>query len=67
MYIIEKFLIAHCSPTLANLKTANLFNFRYVSEDKLNYQIEKWNGELNPKGFKITVLRIRSGDALIYV
>ncbi len=65
--MIEKFLVAHCSPTLANLKTANLFNFRYVSEDKLNYQIEKWNGELNPKGVTIAVLRIKSGDALIYV
>lgn len=45
--MIEKFLIVHCSPTLANIETANLFDFGCASVDELNYQIEKWNEELN--------------------
>ena len=28
--MLEHYLIGHCSPTLANLKTANLFGYRYV-------------------------------------
>lgn len=27
--MLEPYLIGHCSPTLANLKTANLFGYRY--------------------------------------
>lgn len=27
--MLEHYLIGHCSPTLANLKTANLFGYRY--------------------------------------
>ena len=32
---MEKFLIEHCSPTLASLKTANLFNYKYTDEGEL--------------------------------
>ena len=32
---MENYLIEHCSPTLASLKTANLFNYMYDSEAEL--------------------------------
>ena len=32
--MLEPYLIGHCSPTLANLKTANLFGYRYDRTDE---------------------------------
>lgn len=45
-YCFEQYLIDNCSPTLASLKTANLFNYRYSSTDELNKAVERWNKEL---------------------
>ena len=33
--MLEHYLIGHCSPTLANLKTANLFGYRYDRTEEL--------------------------------
>ena len=35
MKLLEAFLIRHCSPTLAALKTASLFNCSYSTEKEL--------------------------------
>ena len=32
---LDRYLIDHCSPTLTNLKTANLFSCRYSSREQL--------------------------------
>ena len=37
--MLEKYLIRHCSPTLASLKTANLFNVPFETEEDLENQI----------------------------
>ena len=66
-YCFEQYLIDNCSPTLASLKTANLFNYRYSSTDELNKAVERWNKELSGKGITVTVLRKRENTALIYV
>lgn len=63
----EQYLIDNCSPTLASLKTANLFNYRYNGTDELNKAVERWNKELSSKGITVTVLRKRENTALIYV
>ena len=63
----EQYLIDNCSPTLASLKTANLFNYRYSSTDELNKAVWRWNKELSVKGISVTVLRRRENTALIYV
>lgn len=65
--MIEQYLIRHCSPTLANLKTANLFSVRYESLDKLGAYVEYWNGSLQEKGVTLTVLCANQGMALVYV
>ena len=39
--MLEKQLIEHCSPTLASLKTANLFTYRYAEEDGLMESLYK--------------------------
>ena len=36
---LEKYLIVHCAPTLASLKTASLFSLRYSSKRELEEQL----------------------------
>lgn len=63
----ESLLVTHCSPTLAGMKTGNLFNCRYGSRLELRKFVAKWNRTLNTKGVYIKVMRVNNGMALIYV
>lgn len=63
---MEKYLIAHCAPTLASLKTASLFCFA-VSREELSRQLTEWNTKLQEKGIFLTALRFCGGRALVYV
>ena len=65
--MLEKYLIRHCSPTLASLKTANLFNVPFEMEEDLENQIHSWNACLTDKGVSLTILRVRRKNALVYV
>lgn len=47
--MIEKYLIEYCSPTLARLKTANLFSISYTDREELSSQISICNQQLNEK------------------
>ena len=64
---MENYLIEHCSPTLASLKTANLFNYMYDSEAELADYIGNLNRNLGKKGVTVDVLRKYEHSALIYV
>ena len=64
---LDRYLIDHCSPTLANLKTANLFSCRYSSQEQLAAQVLGWHRALEPKGVCLRLLRAKNGCALIYV
>ena len=46
----EKYLVDYCSPTLASVKTANLFNWFYESSTELWEQVSYWNLLMNPQG-----------------
>ena len=48
--MLEKYLIEHCSPTLASLKTANLMNIPFESENELDLSVELLNSQLSKKG-----------------
>ena len=63
----ERHLIDNCSPTLASLKTANLFNYRYQSEVSLNKNLIIWSRELRKKGISLYMLRKKDNTALIDV
>jgi hypothetical protein len=65
--MLERLLVTHCSPTLAGIKTANLFNFRFTELKYLLLQLEDMNRKLNRKGIYAEVLRIRKSSALIFV
>lgn len=63
----EEYLVKHCSPTLAGMKTGNLFGMSFVSKDEMTACIRCWNGTLTKKGLRALPLRFNSGKALIYV
>ncbi len=64
---LDKLLVEHCAPTLASLKTANLFSCRYEDEDELIEAIREWNDAFKNKGVELILLRCRDNGALIYV
>ncbi|QUO30798.1 DUF3793 family protein [Coprococcus sp. AF21-14LB] len=65
--MFEKYLITYCSPTLASLKSANLFTVKYVSESELCLQLDVWNAHFRSKGLCLMVLRRQEHTALIYI
>lgn len=64
---MEQYLINHCAPTLASLKTANLFNYSFASEYELEAQLLHLNTLLAVKGVSLTMIRKTADSALIYV
>ena len=64
---IGPYLIEHCSPTLARLKSANLFRLPFGSRRELEEQILAWNRLLGKKGVQVLLLREEMHQALIYV
>ncbi len=65
--MLEKYLIEHCSPTLASLKTANLFSMDTSKCKDLQRHIYNWNQKLNSKGIEMILLKQDGFRALIYV
>lgn len=65
--MMEKYLVENCAPTLASLKTANLFSYVCSSREVLDAYITGWNQRMEEKGVSMCVLRIRENTALIYV
>ena len=64
---MDRQLIAHCSPTLAGIKTANLFSYTFASREELTDSIRSANETLNEKGVAVEALRIGESRALILV
>ena len=65
--MIEKYLIEYCSPTLASVKFASLFNAAFSEHDDMERQLNRWNILMEPKGIKLVVLRKCHDRALIYM
>ena len=63
----EEMIVRHCSPTLAGMKTGNLFRCKHRSAKALKEQIAALNRRLAKKGLRILPLAVREEDALIYV
>lgn len=60
-------LVRHCSPTLAGLKTANLFTCAYATKADMQADIRTLNRRLCSKGLRVMPLQYRNGRALIYI
>lgn len=63
----EQILISHCAPTLAGIKPANLFCYRYDSNEAINNIIEQWRNLLHDRGVEFFILRNRHQVCLVYV
>lgn len=65
--MLDEYLVTHSAPTLASIKTANLFNYKILLNEDIEAQVKAWNNRLNPKGVTIVILRKREERALLYV
>lgn len=63
----EDILVANCAPTLAGLKTANMFSAEYESRDEIRLALRRLNAVLVPRGMRIVALRYMSSRALLYL
>lgn len=63
----EEMLVKHCSPTLAGMKTGNLFACSFSCDADMKECVRCWNRRLTKKGLRVLPLRFHNGRALIYV
>ena len=63
----EDIITKHCSPTLAGMKTGNMFSCSFADEAEMRDSIRHWNGLLVRKGLRVLPLRFRDNRALVYV
>lgn len=60
-------IVRHCAPTLAGLKTANMFSAHYDTKEELNRDIRELNKRLRAKGLCVIPFSYKDGRALIYI
>lgn len=63
----EELLVRNCSPTLAGLKTGNMFNCSFSNSEEMKDSVRKLNKIFVKKGLRVLPLRYRNNSALIYV
>ena len=60
-------LVVNCAPTLAGIKTANMFSYRFASKEVLVRDVHSVNMKLNPKGIFAVILCAEKNYAQILV
>jgi hypothetical protein len=60
-------LVLHCAPTLAGIKTGNLFSYFFDDKECLIREIQQVNKVLVPKGLCLLPLQLVEGRALLYL
>ncbi|MCM1345130.1 MAG: DUF3793 family protein [Lachnospiraceae bacterium] len=63
----EGIIVRYCSPTLAGLKTGNLFSCPFADADEMKDSVRHWNRLLVKKGLRALPLKFRDNRALVYV
>ena len=63
----ESFIIEQCAPTLAGIKTGNLFTSPYDTKDEVRARVRELNRLLVPKGLCILPLRYSDRRVLLYL
>ena len=56
--MLDEFLIRHSAPTLAGLKTANLFWYPWENREELKAVLEEWQKVFQEKGLGLMVMRL---------
>jgi len=63
----EELIIKHAAPTLAGIKTGNIFNCKYDDKATLMADLRELNRKLRAKGLCIIPLRVGGNTALLYL
>ena len=63
----EEIFVQFGSPTLAGIKTGNLFTCPYTDRQETMQEIRKLNKKLAPKGLRVLPLRYSSERVLLYL
>lgn len=63
----EEMIVKYCSPTLAGLKTGNMFSYFGFSEESLLTEIRKINRCLSVKGVRLIPLKKQENRVLLYL
>ncbi len=63
----EEMIVKHCSPTLAGMKTGNIFTCPYGDAAEMKNSVRRWNRLLGKKGLRVLPLKFQNGKALIYI
>lgn len=63
----EELLVTYCAPTLAGLKTGNLFSCPCESKEAVTREVRALNNSFVPKGICVLPLQYSEKRALIYV
>lgn len=63
----EDILVFHCAPTLAGIKTGNLFTCPYTKKSEIIESIRALNRRLGSKGLRVIPLRYSGKKVLVYV
>ena len=63
----ERFLIDHCSPTLAGLKTANMFPVSLDEGQDIHDELRMLNRMFREKGIRVVMLQRTGKRALLYL
>lgn len=63
----EDLIVKLCSPTLAGIKTANLFSCYYDDKDTLLCELRTFNKALSHKGICAVPVKFTDKKALIYI
>lgn len=63
----EQLIIQQCSPTLAGLKTGNLFLVEMESREQLKEEIRRINQRLCRRGIRMIPMKYNKGKALVYL
>ena len=60
-------LVRYCAPTLAGLKTANLFSCSYQKKQQVREHCRTFNRRLGKKGIRLLLLHCSDRRALLYL
>jgi hypothetical protein len=63
----DNYLAMHCSPTLAGLKTANLFSADSKSKKEITRELRSLNRLLTKQGLRAVPIRTKNDRILIYL
>ena len=65
--MMEELIVRHCAPTLAGLKTGNLFSCQAEDGERLLAGIRQVNRRFASRGIRLIPMKNKKGRALIYM